>query len=102
MSNSDQTPVAAKSIPFFGTMHRVGNSVFTTSLNLAVRHCNHGYQIVLIAKRIDSRGNETIIELPSPHIAATAAEARMIVADTLAPFVERLIVGERTTHESVH
>ncbi|KLC04094.1 hypothetical protein XP420_15950 [Xanthomonas perforans] len=83
-------------------MHRVGNSVFTTSLNLAVRHCNHGYQIVLIAKRIDSRGNETIIELPSPHIAATAAEARMIVADTLAPFVERLIVGERTTHESVH
>ncbi|APP82641.1 hypothetical protein BI312_23640 (plasmid) [Xanthomonas citri pv. citri] len=83
-------------------MHRVGNTVFTTSLNLAVRYCNHGYQIILIAKRIDSRGNETIIELPSPHIAATAAEARMIVADTLAPFVERLMVGERSTHESVH
>ncbi|NEK64125.1 MAG: hypothetical protein G3W71_17435, partial [Xanthomonas perforans] len=53
-------------------------------------------------KRIDSSGNETTIELPSPHIAATAAEARMIVADTLAPFVERLMVGERTKHESVH
>lgn len=102
MSNTHTSPVAGKSIPFFGTMQRVGNTFSTTSLNLAVRSCAQGYQIVLIAQRIDSSGKETTIELPSPHIAASAAEARMILADTLAPFVERLMVGEGTKHESVH
>jgi hypothetical protein len=70
MSNTDQTPIAARSIPFFGTIQRVGNTFSTTSLNLAVRNCDQGYQIILIAHRIDSCGKETTIELPSPHIAA--------------------------------
>jgi hypothetical protein len=102
MSNTDHTPIAASSIPFFGAIQRVGNTFSTTSLNLAVRNCDQGNQIVLIAHRIDSCGKETIIELPSPHIAASAAEARMIVADSLAPFVEQLIVGGTAIHGSVH
>jgi len=101
MSTTQKT-LPAKSIPFFGSMQRTGNTFSTTSLNLEVRPSDRGFQIVLVAQRIDSCGKETTIELPSPYIASTAAEARMIVADTLAPFMEQLMVGGNARHESVH
>jgi len=101
MSNTQKTQPAAKSIPFFGSMQRTGQSISTTSLNLAIRPCDQGYQIVLIAQHIDGSGKESIIELPSPYIASSAAEARMIVADTVAPFLEQLMVGGNNT-VSVH
>ena len=91
-----------RSIPFFGSMKRVGDSISATTLNLEVRPCHHGYQIFLVAKSYDGDGKETAVEVPSPHIARSAAEARMIVADTLAPFLEVMMVGGFHAVERMH